>query len=78
MIIPDSKRATTVILSRLGEKNRAPVEVKDETEIRPEDEAFRVIAEDIMQAFENKSTSELANSLRNFLDQHELGRMPRE
>jgi hypothetical protein len=61
MIIPDKKKAVTVILSKLG-KGPGP-EVKPEAGLDEHHEAMKSIAEDIMQAFEDKSAMDLANAL---------------
>lgn len=79
MIIPDSKKTVTMILSRMGEDRKmTDTEIKPERENREEDEGFRVIAEEILEAIQEKSTSGLARALRNFVEQHELSKYERE
>lgn len=67
MIIPDRKKAVSVILSKMGgdgaEKSQ---EVKNETPGDDTQGALRAITEDVMQAFHDKSIEGLMSSLKAF------------
>lgn len=64
MIIPDKKKAVTVILSKLGKGgDEKSQEVKPESAMGEHQEAMKTIAEDIMQAMQDKSAMDLANAL---------------
>lgn len=79
MIMSDNKKkAVSVILSRIkpdGTTEDGP-SMKPEENMDSGDEALRAIAEDIMQAFHNKSTNDLMEGLRAFF--HELELEPHE
>jgi hypothetical protein len=75
MIIPDAKKATSVILSRLG-KDGAPnkeMPIKNEADgpEMPSDEGLTAAAQDMMQAFHDKSIHGLVSGMKAFIDQYE-------
>jgi hypothetical protein len=70
VIIPDSKRATTLILSRLSNGKRAEMPVNPEVEAHPDpnDEPLTIAAQDVMQAFNDKSILKLRDAMKAFFD----------
>lgn len=78
MIIPDKKKVATVILSRMGQngqEQRTPA--KPEDEIGEGDQALKSIADQILLAFENKSSHDLMLGLKAFFDElQESGEEP--
>lgn len=63
MIIPDRRKAATLILSRLG--SQAPV--APQAEVSQDDAPLRAIAEDLLVAFEKKSVMDIVDSLKAFI-----------
>lgn len=68
MIIPDSRKAASVILSRM-DKPGPDIEVKDEEEIDPSDEGLKTAAEEAMAAIKGGSAHDLMVALRSFFEQ---------
>jgi len=71
MIFPDAKKAATVILSRSkGEGDNTSMPVKSEVNMDGDDSAgLTAAAEDIMQAFHDKSVEGLKSALKAFVSQ---------
>lgn len=72
MIIPEKKKAVSVILSKFkpdGSERTPDIEVKPEEEINEHDESLKAIAEDIMSAVESKSAHDLLVALRAFISE---------
>lgn len=70
MIIPDRKKAVTMILSKLnstetGEQTPG-VEMKHEESAVAADQPLHAIAQDAISAFERKSPAELTSALKAF------------
>lgn len=68
MIIPDKKKAVTVILSKLrpdGSETRQDVLPEDEMDENDSD--LKAIAEDMLHAYESKSASDLVTALKAFI-----------
>lgn len=64
MIIPDRKKAVTVILSKMrGDGSEKSQEVKSEESLDPHNEALKTISEDILQAISDKSAMDLSTAL---------------
>lgn len=73
MIIPDNKKTVSIILSKMkpgGDESRQ--EVKPEQALDEKDEALKAIAEDMLQAFEQKSAMDLVMALKAFWHQIQL------
>ena len=67
MIIPDKKKAVSVILARMnpGGKEKQQ-EVKSEAPMNDDDAALESIAQDIMQAIKDGSAQDLVMALKAF------------
>lgn len=74
MIIPDRKKAVGLIISKMKPDgtHENGAEVKNEEEIDEHDSALQAHAEDIINALHNKSASDLARALNNFLEEHDM------
>ena len=73
MIIPDTKKATTVILSRMKDGMSKDQPMKNEA-AGPDagiDPGLMAATQDIMQAFHEKSMHGLCEGLKSFIDQYE-------
>ena len=70
MIIPDKKKATTIILSRLksGTPQNMPVKPETDAHEKPEDEPLAIAAQDLLQAINDKSVMGVKEALRSFMD----------
>lgn len=69
MIFPDPKKSATMILSKLS-ANGGPdkmQDVKKEVELDPAMDGLKSAAEDIMQAFSDKSPHDLMQALKSFV-----------
>lgn len=68
MFLPDKKKAVSVILSRMNGGKSKDLEKKPEESIDSgiKDDAFTTFAEDMMQAFQDKSVMGLAEVLESF------------
>lgn len=64
MIIPDKKKAVTVILSKMGESSHS--EQMPEEEMDHDKQALLSIAQDIIAAFDKKSAHDLMVGLQSF------------
>lgn len=72
MIIPDRKKAVSVILSKMKPHGMAEGgEVKDEAPVDAKDGALKAIAEDMLMAVEQKSPMDLVNALQAFMSEIE-------
>lgn len=72
MIIPDKKKALTVIMSRMGQgASDKSQEIKNEVPIDEKMGSLKAIAEDMIQAFHDKSPMALVDSLQAFLREYE-------
>lgn len=68
MIIPDKKKAVTVILSKLKPSGgESLTRVKPEEEMDPAQGALKAIAEDLLSAIDSRSASDLAQALGAFM-----------
>lgn len=75
MIIPDRKKAVTMILSKLHDKPEEPgVEMKNEGTTVAADEPLMAISRDAIRAFKNDSPLELMNALKAFFSQADVDR----
>lgn len=74
MIFPDNKKAAAMILARIKPEGdiSSGGPKKPETHTNPNEETLRVIAEDIMQAFHERSSSGLMGGLKAFMAQSSL------
>lgn len=70
MIIPNPKKAATVIVSRIGSSQTH--EEKPEASSQPDISALHAIASDMLQAIKDGSPSDLASALKAFLAEHEV------
>lgn len=69
MIIPDTKKAATVILSKMkSDGTSADTEVKPEENMDDSMEGYTAAAEDILHAVETKSVQGLATALKSFFE----------
>lgn len=68
MIIPDAKKAATVILGKIGKPSLGPA-VKPEEMTDPKEEGLKTAAEDVLTAIHEKSAAGLMTALRAFFDQ---------
>lgn len=73
MIIPNKKKAASIIVERMhpneGYAKGGEVEKSDE---EVHQEAMKSIAADILQAIHSKSAEMLKSSLMSFLEQHDM------
>lgn len=71
MIFPDHKKAAGMILAKMrdGEIRPGP-EKKPEMATDPHEQSLNAIAEDMMQAFHEKSASGLSGAMKAFIAQH--------
>lgn len=67
MIIPDHKRITTVILSRLKNNKTESMAVKPEKSVEGVDE-LEIAAQDLLQAINDKSVLGVKAALKSFMD----------
>lgn len=70
MFLPDKKKAVTMILSRMKNGVSKDLEKKPEESVDSgvKDDAFGSFAEDMMQAFQDKSVMGLAEVLESFFE----------
>lgn len=69
MIIPDDKKAATIILAKRdgnGKETSAPA--MPEESLNPEMEGLKAVAEDIMRAINSKSAHDLSQALKAFVE----------
>jgi hypothetical protein len=73
MIITDKKKTASLILSKMGtngsEKSQS---IKPEEEMNDSDGALKAIAEDMLQAFSDKSAHDLMESMKAFIAELDL------
>lgn len=70
-IVPDKKKAVSVILSKFGKAGETPV--KPEEELNEHDGAMKAIAEDILMAIKSESAHDLMMALKAFDEECDLG-----
>lgn len=71
MIIHDKKKVTSLILSRMKDGIEKRMPVKSEVEVQADDDhPLTIAAQDVMQAFHDKSVLSLKASLCAFIDLH--------
>lgn len=67
MIIPDQKKAASLILSRMKDGMPKSMPVKNEVTPTADDDPLMIAAQDVMQAFHDKSCADLMTSLKAFI-----------
>lgn len=70
MIIPDGKKTATIILSRMKPSGQEALSSeKSEEELSSSDSSLKVIAEDLLQAFQEGSAHDLMMGLKAFMQE---------
>ena len=69
MIISDGKKVAALILARKDGGSESKMPVKNEDEINPSDEALHAIAEDFLQAVNDKSVLGVKSALQAFVQE---------
>jgi hypothetical protein len=74
MIIPEKKKITTLILSKMKDGAESRMPIANQAEANPEaDQPLTVAAQDIMLAIKDNKIIDLKNALKAFFDIHDSG-----